>query len=208
MKVIRNNQSDFTPVPVGYPIKDFDRVNPVQVFFETPLSILSTYKVEEKSSFNRIDLFKNSLKSFDFTVWSAVVSVLFIFVGLLVLRRLLNSLKGDVKQGNDLEDSPVFETFSHLIGQVSSNFLDRPGKVMSLIMTAGFFLMFYLNLMSTDLVVETQPAVIQNYRDIMNNKDNYTVGFLAGMPDVKEFEDAEPGSIQEELHMGIHCVDS
>ena len=48
-------------------------------------------------------------------------------------------------------------------------------------------------------VVETQPAVIENYNDIMN-KDNYTAGFLAGFSDVREFEDASnasttPGSI-------------
>ena len=125
---IRDNQSDFTPLLVTYPVKDFDRVKPVQIFFETPISILSTYKVEEKSPIiNYADLLENSLKSFDFTVWSAVVSVLFIFVGLLFLRKLLNSSKEDKKQGNDLEDAPLFEVFSHLIGQVSSNFLDRPG---------------------------------------------------------------------------------
>ena len=197
---IRDNQSDFTPVPVRYPIKNFDRVKPVQVFFEKPVSVLSTYKVDDKFTIIYADLLKDSLKSFDFTVWSAVVSLLFIFVALLVLRWLLNSLKEDNKQGNGLEDSPFFETFSHLIGQVSSNFLDRPGTFISFIMTLGFFLIlvFYLNLMSTDLVVENKPPVIGNYRDIMD-KENYTVGLLAGMPDVKEFEDAEPGTIQDEF---------
>ena len=199
---IRDNQSDITPLPIGYPIKDFNRVKPIQVLFETPLSILSTYKVDEKSSIIiYADILKNSLKSFDLTVWSVVVIVLFIFVGLLILRRLLNSLKEDTKQGNDLADSPFFETFSHLIGQESSNFLDRPGRLISLIITLGCFLIlvFYLNLMSTDLVVETKPSVIRNYRDIMDKKDDYTVGFLAGMSDVKEFEEAEPGSVQDEF---------
>ena len=197
---IRDNQSDFTPILIGYPIKDFDKVKPIQVVFEELLGILSTYIVDEEKDIIYEDFLVNSLKSFDFTVWSIVVIVLFIFVGLLFLRKLFNSSKEDKKQGNDLADAPFLETFSHLIGQVSSNFVDRPGKVISLIMTAGFFLilMFYLNLMSTDLVVETQPAVIQNYRDIMN-KDNYTVDFLARMPDQKEFEDATPGSIQDEF---------
>ena len=33
----------------------------------------------------------------------------------------------------------------------------------------------------------------------MDQKENYTVGFLAGMSEVNEFEDAEPGSIQEKF---------
>ena len=72
---IRDNQSDMTPIPIGYPIKDFDRVNPVQVFFEKPLSILTTYKVDDKYSIFYADILKNSFKSFDFTVWSVVVIV-------------------------------------------------------------------------------------------------------------------------------------
>ena len=172
------------------------------MFFETPLGILSSYKVEEKSPIIYADFLKDSLKSFDLTVWSVVVIVLFIFVGLLFLRKLLNSLKEDTKQGNDLANSPFFETFSHLIGQESSNFLDRSGRLISLIITLGCFLiliLFYLNLMSTDLVVETKPSVIRNYRDVMDMKENITVGFAAGFLDVKEFEDAEPGSIQDEF---------
>ena len=187
---IKDNKSDFTPFPVGYPIKDFDRVSPVQVLSEQSLSILSTYKVEDEKDIIYEDFLNNSLKSFDLTVWSIVVIVLFIFVGLLFLRKLLNSLKEDSRQGNDLRDAPFFETFSHLIGQVSSNFYDRPGTLISFLMTLGFFfiLMFYFNLMSTDLVVETQPAVINNYNDIMNNKDNFTVVFIKDTPDWNEFD--------------------
>ena len=71
----------------------------------------------------------------------------------------MNKPREDKKQGNDLSDSPFFETFSHFIGQDSSNFLDRPEKLISLSMMSGFFLIlaFYLNLMSTDLVVYTKP---------------------------------------------------
>ena len=65
-------------------------------------------------------------------------------VGLLRLRKCLNSLREDKKQGNDLDDSPIFETFSHLIGQNSSNFLDRPGRLFSFIMTLTFFLVTIL----------------------------------------------------------------
>ena len=109
---IRDNESGVTPIPIGYPIKDFDRVKSVQVAYETPSSILSSYKVDDKYSIIYADILRNSFKSLEFTVWSVVVIVLFIFAGLLVLRWLFNSLKEDTKEGNDLEDSPFFETFS------------------------------------------------------------------------------------------------
>ena len=98
----------------------------------TSLTDLSSYKVDDKYSIIYADILKNSLRSFDFTVWSVVVIVLFIFAGLLFLRQLLNSSKEDKKQGNDLEDSPFFETFSQPTlesgqsrspGEVSSGFL-------------------------------------------------------------------------------------
>lgn len=194
------NNSDVTLFLNSYPIKDFDEVNPVQIFFEHPLRILSTYKVEDKFSIVYADLLKTSLKSFDLGIWSLVALTFFTFIGMLILRNCLNSFRKNKKQGNDLGDSPFFETFSYFIGQNSSNFLDRPGKVISLIMTSGFFfiLTYYLSLMSTDLVVYTKPSVISNYRDIMN-KDNLTAGFIAGFTEVKEFEDADEGSVQYEF---------
>ena len=42
--------------------------------------------------------------------------------------------------------------------------------------------------MSTELVVETKTAVIRNYRDVMDKKENYTVDFLERMPHVKEID--------------------
>ena len=151
-----------TPLGIEYPVKDFDKVNPIQVYSEDPRSIFSTYKVEEKFSVVYADILTSSFKSFDLEIWSVCFMVFLTFVGLLILRKCVNSLKEDKKQGNDLEDSTFFETFSHLIGQESSKFLDKPGKLISIIMTLGFFLIvsYYLNLMSTDLVVENKPSVI------------------------------------------------
>ena len=196
---VRDNYSDFTIVKSGYHVQDFDKVNPVQVMTEGPLKILSTYKVDEYEIVYT-DILSTSVCSFDATVWAAFVVAFLGFVVLLVLRKRANSCKRDKKQGNDLGDSPIFETFSHMISQDSSDFTDNFGKVISLTMTIGFFfiVVYYLNMMSTDLVVERKPPVIQNYRDIIDKKD-LTVSFYDGLPDVKEFEDAEDGSIQAEL---------
>lgn len=68
-----------------------------------------------------------------------------------------------------------------------------------MLMTIGFFLimMFYLNLMSTDLVVVSKPTTINNYRDITDK--NLTVIFYAISNNITQFESAKKGTIQEEF---------
>lgn len=189
---IYRNKSDITLMPVDYPIQDYSKVDPIQAVHEGPLNILSIYKVEEKNDTVYTDLFEESLKSFDTIIWSVSVSSFLAFAGLLVVRKVILREKSNGY-------SPLLEMFSHLIGQASTDFNDRPGRVISTVMTIAFFLIlaFYLNLMSTDLVVVDKPPTINNYRDIM--KKNSTVGFLAAFTDVSHFQNAEKGSIQEEF---------
>ena len=188
---VHNNESDIAYTFVEYPIKDYNKVDPVQVFYEGPLSILSIYKVDDKESIEYTDLLVNSLKSFDMTIWSVIILTFVVFAGLLFLWNPLECTKGH---------SCLFETFCHMIGQESTNFEDRSGRLISLTMTVSFFfiLAFYLNLMSTELVVVNKPHVINNYRDIINAED-MTVAFSALTYDVVEFEEAEEGTIQEKL---------
>ena len=82
---VHNNESDIALMPVEYPIKDYDKVDPVQVIYEGPLNIVSLYKVDDKESIEYADLLVNSLKSFDMTIWSVIILTFFVFTGLLVL---------------------------------------------------------------------------------------------------------------------------
>ena len=193
---IRNNKSDITPFLIGYPIKDYKRVNPVQPIFQGPLIIMSTYKVDDSFSIIYADILRNSMKAFDIVVWTAVVVSFLVFSGLLSMRKRINSKKG-IK--NQCTDSPIFETFRHFIGQESSSFSDRTGKVISFTMTLGFFFIiaFFCGLMSTELVVVTKPFVIRNYRDVIHS--NKTVCFAGGMNNSDEFKDARQGSVQSEF---------
>ena len=45
---IYRNESDFTPMPVEYPVLDYNRIDPIQVMYEGPLKIMSMYMVDEK----------------------------------------------------------------------------------------------------------------------------------------------------------------
>ena len=192
---IQLTQSDLTFMPIEFPIHDFTKVDPVQVVFEGPLSIMSTYKVEEKESIEYADFFGSSLKSFDFNIWSVVVLTFLVFSGLLFTRKRFTAASKEVTKY-----SPFYETYSQLVRQDYNNYSDRSGRLISILMTISFFLilLYYFNLMSTDLVVVTKPSVIKNYRDIMKQK-NITPAFLAAMQDQNEFVHAEKGSVQEEF---------
>ena len=189
---VHNNESDIALMPVEYPIKDYDKVDPVQVIYEGPLNIVSLYKVDDKESIEYADLLVNSLKSFDMTIWSVIILTFFVFTGLLVL--------WDSYTPPPRGYPCLFETFCHMIGQESTNFEDRSGRLISFTMTVGFFfiLAFYLNLMSTELVVVNKPHVMNNYRDIIDAK-NMTVAFFALTYDAIEFVEARKGTIQEKF---------
>ena len=187
---IHRNESDITFMPVDYPVQDYSKVDPIQVVHEGPLDILSTYKVNHGTRLDYADFLTSSVKSFDTNIWSLTVVSFFVFSVLLLIRHLIRE---EESHGYPV----VFEVFSHMIGQESTDFTNRSGRVISAIMTIGFFFLcaFYFSLMSTDLFVITKPHPIGNYRDIM--RENCTVGFLAALNDVSHFEKADKGSIQE-----------
>ena len=191
---IHHNRSDITYISVEYPILDFSKVDPVQVLYEGPLTIISTYKVPEVNTTVYVDILENSLKSFDLSIWSVVILAFFVFSCLLVLRKRLDKRKED-------SSSSLFETFSHMIGQESSHFEDRSGRVISMVITFFVFfviIQYYLNLMSTDLIDVDIPPVLSDYRDIMKAK-NLTVIFSTLTDDTNEFERAEKDSIQRKF---------
>ena len=191
---VHNNQSDISLIPVEYPIVDYEKVDPIQVIHEGQLLFMSVYKVDDKNSIEYADLLKASLKSFDMSIWYVILLSFIVFSGLLYLRRLIITARDTISY------SPLFETFTHLIGQETTDFEDKSGRLISYTMTIGFFLIlsFFLNLMSTDLVVVTKPKTINTYRDIMT-VENMTVVFFTMTYDAIEFDEARPETIQEEF---------
>ena len=210
---VHNNESDFTFIPVEYSIYDYSKVNLVQVLCEEPLDIISNYRVEDKVSIVYADLLQSSLNSFDIIVWLLVIMTFFVFAGLLKFRKRLRKFKDIIEYKpvllgcrmakkpamKESSYNPLFETFVHMIGQDCTDFVDRSGNLISFIMTISFFLIlvFYLNLISAELVVVNKPHVIGNYRDVMNA--DMAVGFGSMAYDADEFEKTQGGTIQEEF---------
>ena len=188
---VHNNESDIALTPVEYPIKDYSKVDPVQILYEGPLTIMSIYKVDDKEYLEYADILVNSLKSFDISIWFVIILTFFVFAGLLVLWNFFKHTDSY---------SCIFETFCHIIGQESTNFEDRSGRLISFTMTVGFFfiLAFYLNLITTELVVVKKPHVMNNYRDIIDAED-MTVTFFGLTYDAIEFVETQKGTIQEKF---------
>lgn len=81
---ILNNRTDITFMPFKYPIQNYEKVDPFQVVYEGPLSIISTYKVED-NSFIYAGILEGSLNSFNIGIWSLVFVSIFTFVTLFAI---------------------------------------------------------------------------------------------------------------------------
>ena len=208
------NETDFTLVAMDYPVHDFKRLDPVQVWFEETAKIISIYHVDEKSSVIYSDILKSSLSSsFTINTWIIiflafiVLSLLLWLRGILVSRikavkkRMLAVRRGKrVKSKDPTPESlsqAVYQTFCHFIQQETRDFDDFLGSFLSIITTICFFFIItlYLNLMSTDLVVITKPKTIENYEDIMNSNPPVIPVFNKQFDDTKEFEKADVESV-------------
>ena len=132
------------------------------------------------------------MKSFNVTIWLLILASFFVFSGLLFLRKSANNVKEamaykpvlticrkEQKAKRYSRYLPLFETFAHFIRQKSTEFDDRSGNFISIVMTIGFFFIpvVYLNL-STELVFITKPHVVNTYKDIIDDA-SITVGLIS-----------------------------
>ena len=210
-----DNQTDFSFLPIDYPIHDLTRLDPVQIYFEQPLKIVSVYHVDPKPSVVYSDILKSSLSSsFSINTWMMIftafiiLSVLLWLRGILVSRiKVVHKRMSVVRRGNRVKhkdsqleslSQAVYEAFCHLIQQETRDFDDFAGSLISVTMTVCFFFItaVFFNLMSTDLVVITKPKTIENYEDIINSDPPVIPAFNPQFGDTEEFEKADEESIR------------
>ena len=210
-----DNQSDFTFGPIDYPINDLKRLDPVQIYFDQPLKIVSVYHVDPKPNIIYADILKSSLSSsFTINTWmmiftaSIVLSVLLWLRGVLVSkikavnkRMLAKRRKKKVKHKDRKPESlsqAIYQTFCHFIRQETRNFDDFAGSLISITMTICFFFIttVFLNLIKTDLVVTTKPKTIENYEDIINSDPPVIPAFNPQFGETHEFEKADEESVR------------
>ena len=189
---IRDNRTDFAVTLQTFPIQDYEVVLPYQVLVEWGLQILSSYTLRDLDHITYADFFTTSLNSFSQNLWLLIWIMFWVFCLFLWIRKKVNPQK-------KLEPrSVVYETLCHLTGCETTDFTDKSGQMISLTMTVGFFFLSccYMNLMSTEMVVQEKPETLNSYQDMMN-KQNMTPVFVDGLSDINVFSD--------EVHeTGIH----
>ena len=189
---IRDNRTDIAVTLQTFPTQDYELVLPYQVLVESGLQILSSYTLRDLDHITYADFFKTSLKSFSKHLWLLIWVMFWVFCLFLWFRK-------KVKPRKKLEPRfVVYETLCHLTGSETTDFTDKSGQIISLTMTVGFFVLSccYMNLMSTEMVVQEKPETLNSYQDMMN-KQNMTPVFVDGLSDINVFSD--------EVHeTGIH----
>ena len=181
---IRDNRTDFAVSLQTFPIQDYESVLPFQVLLESGLQILSPYTLRDLDHITYTDFFTTSLKSFSKSLWIMIWFVFSVFCFLLWIRK-----KVDPRRKYEPR-SVVFETLCHLAGCETTDFNNKSGRLISFTMTIGFFFVFayYLNLMSTEMVVQEKPETLNSYQDMMN-RENMTPHFIDGFTDIDVFSD-------------------
>ena len=181
---IRDNRTDLAVTLQAFPIQDYEVVLPYQVLVESGLQILSPYTVRDLDHIIYADFFTTSLKSFSKSLWIMIWFVFSVFCFLLWIRK-----KVDPRRKYEPR-SVVFETLCHLAGCETTDFNNKSGRLISFTMTIGFFFVFayYLNLMSTEMVVQEKPETLNSYQDMMN-RENMTPYFVDALSDINVFSD-------------------
>ena len=190
------NESDVAVAPIDYPIDNFESVIPSQALFEAPIAILSPYIIKNESAVE-VDFLRASMFTFGIDVWT--VTLLIFILGSLsfyVRKIFLSSEKISRNNKKDIFDS-FYDSFAHLMLVDFEDFEDAFGKITSITLTfAGFMLILYWqNLMSTDLFIVEKPETIDDYKDILK-REGLHVHFLAQLTDYLEFRDAPNGTLQ------------
>jgi hypothetical protein len=199
---LTRNESDVAVALVDYPTDMFELLIPFQVITEDPVSITSAYTVKKAQKLISNDIIQASFHSFKSDLWNVIL--LAVILGGLVLFLLKTALQRRMKQRrasvwSNLSTS-VFESFAHFLNQEYGDFADMKGKLISLTLAMGGFLLivYWCNLMSGDLVIMPQPQTIDTFEQISERK-NFSVYFIAPFTDYLDFKDADEGTVYKQI---------
>ena len=99
-----------------------------------------------------------------------------------------------------LKDNAIYDVLTHLsqVETVDYDVLFLRVIFFFITILSFYILMFFGNLMSTDMVLAEEPQIIRSYKDLLD-KEKLQMVFLEIQDDYMEFEYAPPGSIKRKL---------
>ena len=99
-----------------------------------------------------------------------------------------------------LRDNAIYDVLTHLSQVETVDFDVLLLRVTFFLITilSFYILMFFGNLMSTDMVLAEEPKIIRSYKDLLD-RGKLRIVFMEFQDDYEEFEHAPPGSIKRKL---------
>lgn len=193
--------------------------------FSNYLTIVSAYNYTENSATSDRDLLDTYL-SLDWSYFLSLISMFIFFViswnfcsyisrrlirEKLISRGLINRriISREVIRKELVRESGVWIILCALLDQdlypINSKKMSKVSKItfsfLSICVSMLFFLLidcFMFNVISTDLVIITQPKVIRSYEDILNSENTSAI-FLDGMSEEDSFKYAEDGTAEHAI---------
>lgn len=106
----------------------------------------------------------------------------------------------DLNRLYPLKDSAIYDVLTHLFQVESIDYEVVSMRLASLFMTilSFYILTYFSNLMSTEMVVVEQPALIRSYKDLLARNKVHMM-FLDFQDDYMDFEFAPEGSVRRRL---------
>ena len=202
VSLIAQNQSDYMPNPVEWPISvDYDKVNPFTILTDFPMAIVQAY-VRTDNSTMKNDIFKASIKGFTWQVWLTLAFLLASFAFLLKSRQhflkkpFLSLRRLDIRRRKwiNCRDEETSDAFFHVISafcqQASKEYNDSfLVSITFWIYMSSFFvmMMYFSNIMTTDMIVVNKPDVFENYDELLEKRDVIPT-FVNQTSDFKHFK--------------------
>lgn len=196
MASLMNNETDAAMILVDYPTDHFETVLPYRILTETQVKMLTAYTPHGKNiTGSYVDIGKTAMASFKIDVY-----LMALFIVILGSLAFLFSRTWRSTNRNYSWHQSFFDSFSHIFLYDFEDFDEAFERIVSMTLTfTGFMLILYWsNLMSTELIVVPSPVTIDNYQQALD-KPGLTVHFLELMTDHLEFRDGDRGSIERRL---------
>ena len=99
-----------------------------------------------------------------------------------------------------LKDNATYDVLTHMFQVETIDYDTISMRIVSIFLTmlSFYIITYFSNLMSTDMVLDEEPAIIRSYADLLSRKKIQMV-FLEMHDDHKGFEYAPPGSVKHQL---------
>ena len=196
--MIQRDEADYAAVGSRY---EEAPINTIQWEYigEDQLAIVSAYHKNESTKTFPDAL--DNVNNFDRKTWTLVLLTVLLFY---LMFKWCMWLTNRFKAGPKVKQNALNEVLSHVINQETTDwdYLRLNLLSVGLTISISYIILFYTNLMSTDLVIVNPPPVVKTYSDII--QQDLGPEFIPMLKDIEMFQNAKSGSIERQIYEAVH----